>query len=243
MPLPTVKTEGIVLSSVKYGEGCIIVNILTRAMGRLAYMVSMTGSKRRQMLPLTQPLSVVELEAYNNSRSSVQRLKEMHVAQPLASLPFDPVRRSIGMFLTELICKSVRVEIADEHVYDFIRQSVLVLDAGIDGQCNFHLYFMWRLMRYLGFEPDVSSSCDGDVFDMVNGSFVGAMPLHQHVLTSPSDIHLWLLLSEMSVRNLGDVKLNRDDRQRMISLMEQFYSLHIPGFNGLNSATVFAQLV
>lgn len=235
-----IKTEGIVLNCIKYGDNSVIVSMLTQVVGQQSYMVRLSGRNRRSILPLMQPLSIVDVEAVHSQRAAVQKIVEVHVSKPLMYLPFDPVKRSIGLFVTELLLKSMRSSIADEHLYMFVRNSVLALDEGIGGQYNFHLYFMWKLMRLLGFEPDVSCSV-GRVFDMVDGCFTSHIPLHRHII-SGDDIPLWLTLSSLSLNNLEAVPLNRLQRQRMITLMEQFYSLHIPNFGGLNAASVLAQI-
>lgn len=238
---PTIKTQGIVLNAVKYGEGSAIVNILTQDYGRIAYMVKVSGQHRRVTLPLMQPLTIVELEAYNNHKVTVQKIKEVHVAVPLMRLPFDPIKRSIGMFITELISKSLRNEIVDGHLYEFIRNSILALDEGMEGIYNFHLYFMFKLTRLLGFEPDMTYQGAGAIFDMVDGIFTQRMPLHNHIL-SGAEVELWQKVANMDINHLNETALSRIDRQNLINMMEQYYMLHIPGFQGLNSAGILAEL-
>lgn len=238
---PTIKTQGIVLNAVKYGEGSAIVNILTEGYGRVAYMVKVSGQHRRVTLPLMQPLTIVDLEAYNNHKVSVQKIKEVHVSVPLVRLPFDPVRRSIGIFITELIAKSLRNEIVDGHLYEFVRDSIFALDEGMDGLYNFHLYFMFRLTRLLGFEPDMTYQGAGAVFDMVDGVFTQRMPIHNHILAG-SEVTLWSTLADMDISQLDKTQLSRQERQELIRIMEQYYMLHIPGFQGLNSAEILGAL-
>lgn len=229
------------LNAVKYGEGSAIVNILTQDYGRIAYMVKVSGQHRRVTLPLMQPLTIVELEAYNNHKVTVQKIKEVHVAVPLMRLPFDPIKRSIGMFITELISKSLRNEIVDGHLYEFIRNSILALDEGMEGIYNFHLYFMFKLTRLLGFEPDMTYQGAGAIFDMVDGIFTQRMPLHNHIL-SGAEVELWQKVANMDIDRLNETALSRIDRQNLINMMEQYYMLHIPGFQGLNSAGILAEL-
>lgn len=235
-----IKTEGIVLNSIKYGDNSIIVNILTQLLGRQAYMIKVNGKNRRSILPLMQPLSIVDFEAVQNNKATIHRLAEVHIGTPLSNLHFDPIKRSIALFITELLQKSVRNDIVDDNFYLFARNSVLALDEGMGGVHNFHLYFMWKLMRLLGFEPDVSCPAQG-LFDMVDGCFVNRLPIHKHIL-SGTDVDLWLTLSQLTLENIATIQLNRHQRQRMITLMEQFYSLHIPSFVGLNSASVLSSL-
>jgi len=238
---PTVKTQGIVLSAIKYGEGSVIVNILTEQYGRVAYLVKITGQHRRMTLPLMQPLTIVELEAYHNPKVTVQKIKEASVSVPLTKLPFDPIKRSIGMFIAELISKSLRNEISEGRLYEFVRNSILALDEGMDGVYNFHLYFMFKLTRLLGFEPDMTYQGPGAVFDMVDGHFTQRMPLHNHIL-SGSEAELWQKLASMDISHLNETALSRVDRQNLINMMEQYYMLHIPSFQGLNSASILAVL-
>ena len=237
---PTIKTSGIVLSCVKYGEGSVIVNILTEAVGRQGYLVKVTGQSRRSLLPLMQPLTIVDLEAYQNSHQTVQKIKEVHISHPLINIPFDPVRRAIAMFMTELIVKSIRSDEPDNRVYEFVRFAVETLDGGLPGMYNFHIYFMLKLSRFLGFEPDMGL-VGSPVFDMMEGQYQQTLPLHKHVLTG-EDLQLWSRMAELDIDTLEQVPFSQGERQRLLTLLEQYYTLHIPGFGGLNSTAVLHQL-
>lgn len=237
---PTVKTSGIVLSCVKYGENCVIVNILTEHIGRQAYMVKVTGQTRRSMLPLMQPLTIVDLEAYQNPHQTVQKIREVHIAHPLVSIPFDPVKRAIAMFITELIVKSLRSDEPDKNIYDFVKFTVTTLDEGLPGIYNYHLFFMFKFARFLGFEPDMSMA-QYTVFDLQEGQYLLHLPIHRHTITG-DDLALWSRLAELSIDNLSEISFSQSDRQRLINMLEQYYILHIPNFNGLNSTSVLHQL-
>lgn len=238
------KTEGIVLNGVKYGEGCVIVNVLTESRGRRSYMVKSTGKKRKEMMPLLMPLSIVEIDGEESRHGTIDRVKEVHIKHPLASLPFDPMKRSIGIFMMELVMRSVKDEMADGNVYEYVRNSVMALDEGMEGIYNFHLYFMWRLTRLLGFEPDVSGwdvVMRGGFFDLMNGEYVETPPSHRHILQG-EEAKLWARVGEMELGRLEEVKMTLEERRRAIGMMEEFYALHIPGFGGLKSVEVLGEL-
>ena len=59
--MTTDKSEGVVLSTVRYGDDAVIVSALTRDAGRRAYMAALGASRRRA--GLLAPLSVVEFVA------------------------------------------------------------------------------------------------------------------------------------------------------------------------------------
>lgn len=232
-----IKTQGIVLSHIKYGDGSLIVHIFTRDLGRRAYIVSgLNGPKRKALLPLLLPLSIVEITAYNKANSELNRIKEVHIHTPLSSLPFDPVRRTLAMFLTELLSKALKESGSDDSLYTFIERSVLALDAGLPGENSFHIFFMYRLTTLLGFEPDMTHA-ELPYFNMLEGVGCYNVPLHRHIL-SGNDKQLFVRLSNTTLDTLATERFTREEKHRLIEIMEEYYALHISGFGKLKSHEV-----
>lgn len=238
---PIIKTIGVVLSHTKYGDGSLIVNVFTQEMGRQAYIVSgMNGKKRKMYMPLLMPLSIVELTAYNSTRSTIHRVKEVHVHVPLVQLPFSPNKRTMAIFLTELMTKALKESGPDERLYSFVEQSVLALDAGMPGENMFHLFFMYNLTSLLGFGPDLTEKAE-PYFNMLEGSCCSRIPMHRHVLAS-EDKKLFVSLSELTIDTLGKVRFTREEKHRLMEMMEEYYALHIANFGKLNSYEVLRML-
>ncbi len=236
------KTLGIVLNNVKYGDTSLIVNVYTQAFGRRSYVVKgVRGNRRRGMTALMQPLSIVELDATTTTaRGRLGHIREVHVCWPFATIPFDPVRRAISFFMTEVIVASVREEEPNPDLFDFIMRSVQALDEGIPAQHNFHLYFMLQLSRLMGFAPDASNS-GLPFFDMVDGVFTTAASRTGHCLAGDDKL-LWAALTSVTLDTLGSLSLNADRRQRLIELLEEYYALHLPTFPGLRTHHVLHQV-
>lgn len=238
---PTLKTLGIVLTNVKYKETSIIVKILTRELGLQSYIVNGVRSpKRKDMLPLMMPLSVVDIEQEYKPKASLQRIKEVHVGMPFTHIPFDPTRRSIAIFVTELLSHAIHDNGPDEVLFDFVHHAVGVLDEGIEGMSNFHLFFMYQLACILGFAPDMTNS-HMPIFDMAEGAFTDRMVWHDHTLTG-SDRELWIGLSNATLDTMGSIATQRTDRGRLIEILCTYYALHLPQFGELRSHAVLQQL-
>ena len=125
------KTKGIVLHALKYSDTSAVVTIYTERFGRAAYMVYGVGGKRAVCRPaLLQPLSLVELEVVHRPGKDLQRIREMRMAYPLEDLPFNPVKNSIALFLSEVLYRVLRRSEADGDLYAFLERSVLALDGG-----------------------------------------------------------------------------------------------------------------
>lgn len=236
----TIKTRGIVLSHVKYGDNSIVVNIYTKLLGRQGFIVGNSNRNHRNIIPLLMPLSMVEIEAANRPHTTLQRIKNLHVARPLRTIPFNAARRSISMFITELLTKSLRDEGADESMFRFLSESIETLDSGIEGECNFHIYFMLGLAQRLGFSPDMSQS-ELPIFDLSEGIFTAQLPMHQYIIIN-DDLQLWRKLLYAENGDLPHIASSRTERARLVEMLQDYFKLHIPSFGSLNSCAILQQL-
>ncbi|MBP5364350.1 MAG: DNA repair protein RecO [Bacteroidales bacterium] len=236
------KTLGIVLGYIRYGETSIVSTIYTEALGRQSYMVKgVRSSKRKDLLPLLIPLSIVEFETTNRPNAKLQYLKELQIHYPFVALPFDNVRRAVAMFVAVLLMKSVRQDNPDSQLFAFLSDSIKTLDTIADGLVNFHIHFMLRLASVLGFEPNTRER-QLPYFDLMNGTMTATCPAHDHYVCQ-SDLSLWLQAADLTTDTLSQSHFTRDDRQRLISIFEQYYMLHITGFTPLNSHLVLHEVI
>lgn len=241
MSSPLVKTIGIVLNHTKYGDGTLIVNTFTRDMGRQAYIINgLNGPKRKLLMPLLTPLSIVELTVYNKTRATIQRIKEVHIHTPLMRLPFDPIKRTMAMFITELLSKALKESGPDDKLYSFVEQSILALDAGMPGENTFHLFFMYNLTTLLGFAPNMTEHAL-PYFNMLEGVCSGVMPMHKHILAT-DDKRMLYKLSQLTIDTLKGAAFSREEKHRLMEIMEEYYALHIAGFGKIKSYEVFRMM-
>lgn len=178
-----VKTNAIVLNSLKYGESQIIVDMFTEMYGRLSFMqriprTSRSGVKKQ----FFQPLTILSIEFDFRPSQKLQRIKEAAVACPFVSIPFDALKLSIAMFVAEFTSYCTRSEQANRPLYLFVENSVRWLDACTNGFANFHIIYMLHLSRFVGFYPNLDSGVGKTWFDMRSGCFTGSMPAHNDVL-------------------------------------------------------------
>jgi DNA repair protein RecO (recombination protein O) len=122
----------------------------------------------------------------------------------------------------------------------FLSQSIEVLDCTHEVPANFHLIFMLKLTRFLGFEPHLNNET-GKYFDLINGEFMSAKPLHAHYVTDARAVNLcWL--DAIDYFNMKELTLSRMQRGEVLNTLIEYYRLHIPGFHGLNSLAVLQSI-
>ena len=236
------RTRAIVLRTVKYGDSSLVVDMLTEAMGRMSFMVRLSASRKGKMRKqLFQPLHIVEIDFSYRSSASLQRISDIRIATPLLSLPFDPYKLSIALFVAEFVYYATKGEQANGPLYNYVESSISWLDGVKGSFSNFHLVFMIRVSRFIGFLPNTEDYREGDYFDMQNGCFCQAPPPHSHFL-APHDASKIGMLMRLGYHTMHLCAMTRADRNRCTEVIMEYYRLHVPGFPELKSYPVLKKL-
>ncbi|MEO6631723.1 MAG: DNA repair protein RecO C-terminal domain-containing protein, partial [Mucilaginibacter sp.] len=145
-------------------------------------------------------------------------------------------------FLNEILYKAVKQQSADENMFDFIFNAIEWLDHQTNGIANFHLLFLIRLTRYLGFYPDRYLAGEADYFDLKNGTFSRFKPDSVLYLSPPHTYNFTVLL-QSTFENIAGIKLSNDERRYLISKLLDYYALHIEGFGNIKSHEVLEEVL
>ena len=247
-----VKTEAIVLHSLKYGETRLIVDLFTREAGRLSCIVPLPKTpKSRLKKQYFQPMTLLEVEVDLRQRLQLQKLKDARLLSPYASIPFSPEKLALSLFIAEFLYHALRSEQRDEPLFAYVSGAIQWLDMAEDGYANFHLTFLMRMSRFLGFYPNLEErEARGDerestmpdiLFDLREGRFCTTAPLHRDFL-QPDDARRIHILMRMDFPTMHLYRLNRMDRNRIVDVLLHYYRLHIPQFPELKSLSVLQEL-
>lgn len=237
-----VRTKAIVLKSVKYGDGSLVVDMLTRERGRVSFIVRIPktpkGKLKKQFF---QPMSVLSLVFDYRQRSSLQRIRDIAVLRPFASIPFEPFKISLAIFLAEFLAYATRDEQQNAPLFEFVENSLLWLDNASSGYTNFHIVFMTRLSQFVGFWPSLDGYGRDCLFDLREGCFTSVAPLYSDVL-SPSEAHFVPILMRMNYRSMRLLRLNREQRNHITDMILYYYRLHVPEMPELRCLDVLKEL-
>jgi DNA repair protein RecO (recombination protein O) len=236
------KTQAIVLHSLKYGETRLIVDMFTRSQGRQSFIVSIPKSvKGKIKKQLFQPLTLLEIESDLRPKFQLQKLSDVRLASPFSSIPFDPNKLSISLFIAEFLYYALRSEQHNEPLFDYIVNSIQWLDAQTDRFANFHLVFLMRLSRFLGFYPNLDHYQTGDYFDLRESVFLSTPPVHRDFL-HPQEAEKIQLMMRMDFPTMHLFRMSHQERNRLLEVSLIYYRLHIPDFPELKSVSVLQEL-
>ena len=236
------KTQAIVLHSLKYGETRLIVDMFTRSQGRQSFIVSIPKSvKGKIKKQLFQPLTLLEIEYDLRPKLQLQKLSDVRLASPFSSIPFDPNKLSISLFIAEFLYYALRSEQRNEPLFDYIVNSIQWLDAQTNRFANFHLVFLMRLSRFLGFYPNLDHYQAGDYFDLRESVFLPVPPVHRDFL-HPQEAEKIQLMMRMDFPTMHLFRMSHQERNRLLEISLIYYRLHLPDFPELKSVSVLQEL-
>ena len=190
---------------------------------------------------LFQPLSLVEFEAEVRLKSTLHTIKEAKLWYPFQTIPYDPYKSGIALFLAEFLFRALREETDNEALYAYLVHSIQWLDSCERSFANFHLVFLMRLSRFLGLYPYVETYQEGDYFDMLNACFTPQQPLTGVYVLPQEAVHIHNLM-RMRYETMHLFAMNRLERNRCLDVIIAYYRLHLPDFQELKSLPVLKEL-
>lgn len=235
------KSKGIVLFQIKYSDTSNIVNIYTEKFGKIAFLVRNGKKKSASKSALFQPLTILDIDFSYSSKKELQYIKESRVVFPFNSIPYEPVKSSLVMFLAEILQKTLRHSETDKMLYDFLESSILELDNCSTGLGNFHICFLIKLSEHLGFSPNEENMEQARYFDLQNGVFERYKPL-SGIFLQNEDLEHFKKIINIEYNSLSSLQLSKNNRAKMLDILTDYYKLHLPDFQPIRSLEVLRSL-
>lgn len=235
------KSPFIVLRTTRFSDDKLIAECLSQSEGRVSFVVRISHSPRAAVRhSLFQPLAVLEGEWVQRARGGAVPLKAVRSALPLYSLHGDPMKATVALFLAEVLTHIVRNEESTPTLFDFIIHALEWFDTAETGFANFHIVFLMRLSLFLGISPNVDDTTL-PYFDLLAGEFCLQAPHHPHYIAG-FEAAAFAQLLRMNFGTQQLFRLSREERRRILSLILDYYRLHLPHFPELRSLEVLNEV-
>ncbi len=231
-------TSAIVLHTIKYGDSSLIVDTYTREFGRMAFMVNGAHRKKSSTKAnLFQPLFLLQLQVNYQPKRNLQGIREMSLQPPLASISDNIFKRTLALFLAEVVARTVREEEQNQSLYRFIEQSILLLEEEDPVPANFHLSFLLQLSAFLGFYPNDDGIDQANYFDLKEGDFTLHAPAHRHVINHPEIDYFKPLVQEKMSESMH-FRIPKESQQQLIHQFLEYYRLQLGNFPEIRSLEI-----
>lgn len=237
------KTRGIVLHALRYGDDSQIVDILTESHGSVAFLVKMPRSRKSGVkAQLLRPLNILSIDLDYHPHQNLQRIRDMRIEEQYMSIPYEPMKSVVALFIGEVLYYALRKEDQNKRLFEFLVHSLRWFDMAETNYVNFHLAFLIKMTRHLGFWPNCEDHEKMPYFDLLEASFTSLHPLHSHCLKDEEAKWVPRFL-KMNYATMRHFKMSRAQRNYVLEVLCRYYQLHIPEFPAIKSLEILREVV
>jgi DNA repair protein RecO (recombination protein O) len=235
------KTRGIVLRLMPFNDKNKIVKIYTENFGLQSFIVAAGSSKTsRQKTALLQALQPIWLETSFVENGKLSRLGEISNAGTIINATRNQTKRSILLFLNEVLYKCLKEEQADEPLFNFIIQSINYLEHTQQNCNNFHLIFLIQLSKYLGFLPQNNYSNYHKYFYFNEGLFDNFKS--DNMMMDEEQSKLFFQFINLNYSSMENVQIQTNARNKLLENIIFYFSQHLSSFKDLKSLEVLSEI-
>ena len=216
-------TQAIVIHLAKYSDKAAILHVYTKQFGRMAYMVyGINGKKRSSLLTATEPFSLVEIEVNHTAGRDIHTLAGINLVYVPVNTLSDIRRRTIAMFLSEILMRTLRHPEPDSALFDFLCSAVHYLDSTPYPE-NMHLKFLLKYTYFLGIMPSLDER--HKLLDIPSGLLIDSNISDYNNNFSEDETNI--LIDILSDEN---VEISRIVRQSILKKLCRYYECHLTDF-------------
>lgn len=219
-----VKTQGIVLNHIDYGDRSIIVKLYTKDYGYQGFVVnSIRSAKSRQSMAYFQPFTLLDLVIYMKPSRDLHRISEF---KPILSWYAEGIKhQSVLLFLAEVMNKLLRNEHTEnKELFNYLYTGLKHFRSSSSIE-NFHLLFLLKTTSYLG----ITVLSGEGLFKSMNK------------LSDQKDIKN--MVNQLLDASFDDpIEASGDLRFRTLGVLMRYFQHHVPGFGQIHSLKVLQQI-
>lgn len=232
------KTKAIILRNTNYSESSVISKMYTREYGVRTYILQSVRKGKSAIKPsMIQPLSLVDLDIYEKPNSTINRIKELKNNPLLMDIQDSVSKKTVAIFLLELLNQCIVEEQYEEALFDFIFNQIIFLEQA-PLHPLFPLNFMLKLTHYLGVEPQGVFCGITPHLSLEEGIYVSQSGLST-VSQETSQLISQLINDEQWTSLATSAVLRKDGLQQII----KYYQYHITKNKKMKSVEILSEVL
>lgn len=229
-----VKTQAIVVSSLKYGDSSRIIKCYTLSNGIKSFIAKGIYSKKNKTNPMFTPLNQLEIIFDDKNTAQLLTIRDCRLNLHYISIGHNQIKNAIVLFLSEILNLVLKEEDSNSELFDFISSSFVFFDRKETAYADFHLWFLLNLSHYLGFYPHFEKEMV--YFDFSNGISSNEPP--KEIYIEGDNLKLFEKLSEINFYEHPSNQFNQSQRKLLLDLLLKYYEIHLFNFRWPKSLEV-----
>jgi len=232
------KSEGLVLHHFNYSETSVIVRVLTREAGLQSFLVPGAKKPRAKLrLAMFEPFTVLDLVYFKKGTDRLQYIKEASCPEPYKNISSNIIKTTISLFLAEVLLAVLKQSESTPDMYDYVKESLMLLDKTDERISNFHLVFLMALTKHLGFFPRNNFDEKNCYFSLTEGFYLPCEQDGQNCLNK-EESHCFWDICQSSLENLQNLTIDSSKRKALLDKVIEYYALHLQGMKEIKSHKV-----
>ncbi|MCX6147963.1 MAG: DNA repair protein RecO [Candidatus Kapabacteria bacterium] len=147
-----VKTDVVILSSIKYGDSSRILRVYSRDYGKISIIIKGAISSKNRYGSAIEPLSISEIQFYFKKNTDLYLVSSAETKVNLKNVRNNLDRIAIGMMILESISQSHEEKDKNEMLFDEIVSSLEILNTIEFSPVIALIYFEIKHSLNLGFD-------------------------------------------------------------------------------------------
>jgi DNA repair protein RecO (recombination protein O) len=232
--------QGIILRLSHWKENSYIGTIFTLTEGKLSFIIpAALSNKGQKSHSFLQVGYIIDFIGYIKANRSIQKLTESSLHYIYSTIPYDPVLFLYISLAVEVIEKSTKEQDPSQKMYVLLKNYLIALDKGQEGAYYLTLSFLINLTHQLGFYPflQVENPQAPIKFALSEGKFI-----NDYHTNSEGARYLYQYISQTSHSLSSELQIPKHVRYPVLSLLLEYYKMHIENFGSINSLPIFLQI-
>ncbi len=252
-----VKTEAIVLRTMKYRETSRIATLYTRERGKISVIAKGARDGRSRLGGALQPMNHVAVLFYMKESRDLQLLTQCDTARSFPGLSTDLDRMAAGMAAVELTDAVSPADEPNGELFDLLSSTLDAVSRATKQPGNALYYFELHLLGIIGFRPDLRQCTicrnpatpaggGGDVHLGRNGILCAgcaAKGLGLETLSQTALAVIQRLQEAADPASATRMVLTARVRGEIAGVLRRFLLGHVEGLRTLRSESVFSSMV
>ncbi len=238
-----VKTNAIVISTVKYGDSSLITRCYCKELGLKSFMLKgiLTPKKGGLKKSLFQPLNLINISTQikNQSNQKLNFIREGSLKVHFKEIPLKIKKNAIALFISEVISRVIYEEgNPNIALYSFLENSIMRLEKDQFSPV-FHLKFLTLLSDQLGFYPNLMCQ-EKEFFDIESGCFCENS--NSKYAVGGETVRVFKELLGVDFDDIVQIKISNTLRIKVLDFLIDYFNIHLPRFGKIKSIAVLHEI-
>ena len=238
-----VKTNAIVISTIKYGDSSLITRCYCKELGLKSFMLKgiLTSKKGGLKKSLFQPLNLINISTQikNQSNQKLNFIREGSLKVHFKEIPLKIKKNAIALFISEVISRVIYEEgNPNIALYSFLENSIMRLEKD-EFSPVFHLKFLTLLSDQLGFYPNLMCQ-EKEFFDIESGCFCENS--NSKYAVGGETVRVFKELLVINFDDIFQIKISNTLRIKVLDFLIDYFNIHLPRFGKIKSIAVLHEI-